>query len=442
MVKYLCSFLFVVFVCGNLLSQNLVTVRLDSLMNVLEQYNKAMGTLVITTKAAPFYQRSIGYCFDKEKKRTKLTNDTRYRIGSITKMFTAVMVFQLIEENRLHLSTTLSEFFPTLPNAAKITIADLLSHRSGLYNYTADWDSWRFDYKTPEEILKIIAAKKPEFEPRSKTAYSNSNYLILGYIIEKICSKPYAQELKERITTKAKLINTYYGGKIGAGKNEVGSYAFENGVWKKQSETDMAAAGGAGAIISTASDLALFAHQLFSGLLISKESLNQMLTIKDGQGLGVEQIPFYDMTVYGHSGQIDFFQSWLLYFPKDTTAVVYLSNGYGGITINDILKGILHIYFNKPYTIPDYKTIALSAAELTEYVGVYICEQPKMEIVTSIKDGNLYAQATGQRAFALEATDKLHFKFDGAGILFQFFADKNGFVLKQGGGSYLFKRKK
>jgi CubicO group peptidase (beta-lactamase class C family) len=440
MRKIFIAFLFLAGIIEPVLAQKFNKKKLDSLMNELSVHNKAMGTLVISKNSNPVYQKSIGYSFIEGSQKASLDTNTRYRVGSITKMFTAAIIFQLVEEGRLTLATPLSRFFAQLPNADKITIGHMLNHSSGLFDYLKEWDSWRFGTKTPEEIVNIIAAKKPEFEPGAKTVYSSSNYIILGYIIEKLCNKSYAQVLKERITSKIGISNTYYGGKIDAKNNEAFSYAFENATWTKSPETNMTAAGGAGAIVSTAKDLATFIHALFSHKLVSRESLNHMLTIKDGVGMGVEKLPFYDMPVYGHSGQIDLFQSWLLYFPNDSVSVVYLSNGYGGFPVNEVLKGILHIYYNKPYTLPNFKTVSLSAEELNSYTGVYDCKQPKMRVTITRKVAGLFAQATGQSAFLLEPVEQDRFKSDAAGIVIEFLPGKKEFILKQGSGSYSFTR--
>jgi D-alanyl-D-alanine carboxypeptidase len=164
--------------------------------------------------------------------------------------------------------------------------------------------------------------------------------------------------------------------------------------------------------------------------------------IKDGEGLGIEQVPFYDKLVYGHSGMIDLFQSWLLYFPSEKVSVVYTSNGYGGFGFNDILQGILNIYFDKAYSIPNFKVIQLKPEELDKYVGVYTCSQPSIKL-TITKEGNtLIGQATGQSSFPLEAIEQNKFQFSQAGIIIEFFSDKNEMVLHQGGGSYIFTREK
>jgi D-alanyl-D-alanine carboxypeptidase len=421
-------------------AQNFNKEKLDTFFNALETYKKSMGTILIARNDTLVYDRSIGYGVYSDTKKELLTEKSRYRIGSITKMFTAVMIFQLIEEHKLALSTPLSVYFPQIPNSTKITIANLLSHRSGLYNYTIDWDSWRFTPQTQEQMLKVITNKKPDFEPGTKTAYSNSNYLLLGYIIETICKQTYAEAVKKRISSKIGLKDTYYGGKVNAGKREVYSYQWVQETWKQQPDTDMTAADGAGAMVSTPSDLTKFISALFSHKLIYDTSLQHMLTIKDGQGLGIEQLPFYDKLVYGHSGMIDLFQSWVLYFPKEKVSVVYTSNGYGGLGINDILKGILHIYFDKAYTIPNFKVIQLKPEELDKYTGVYTCSSPAMKLTITKKGNTLIGQAAGQSSFPLEAVEQNKFQFSQAGIIMEFFPDKNKMVLFQGGSSFTFSR--
>jgi len=419
-------------------SQKLNKEKLDSFFDSLSAYNKSMGSVLITRNDSIVYSRSIGYGIFSDAKKELLSERSRYRIGSITKMFTAVIAFQLIEEHKLALSTPLSVYFPQIANSEKITIANLLSHRSGLYNYTNDWDKWRFAPQTQEQMLAIITSKKTDFEPDTRMAYSNSNYLLLGYIIEKICKKPYAEVVKERITSKISLGDTYYGGKVNAGNREVYSYLWAQGTWQQQPETDISVAAGAGGMVSSPSDLTKFIGALFSHKLVSDTSLHHMLTIKDGEGLGIEQLPFYDKPVYGHSGMIDLFQSWLLYFPKEGISVVYASNGYEGFGINDILKGVLHIYFDKPFAIPNFNVIQLKPEELDKYTGVYKCKQPNMQL-TITKEGNaLIGQATGQSSFPLEAIGQNKFQFNQAGIIIEFFPDKREMMLHQGGGSYSF----
>ena len=165
--------------------------RLDSLFQYLSTGDLAIGSLAITQNGKMIYQRSFG----KDQ-----TPSTEYRIGSITKVFTAVLTYQLIDAGRLALSDRLSLFFPDLPNADKITIAQLLGHRSGLANFTnnTDFDTWKDQPKTHAELLEIISRQKPDFEPDAKADYNNSNYLLLGYIAEKLYGLSYQSILTNR----------------------------------------------------------------------------------------------------------------------------------------------------------------------------------------------------------------------------------------------------
>src|SRR5690606_7596170 len=120
-----------------------------------------------------------------------------------------------------------------------------------------------------------------EFEPGSKAAYSNSNYVLLSYILEDLYKKPYSEILSQKILKPLKLSNTYYGGKTDLGKGEVHSYKFA-GVWQKENQTDMSIPVGAGAIVSSLPDLAKFFDALFTGKIISAPSLEKMKTMRDG----------------------------------------------------------------------------------------------------------------------------------------------------------------
>jgi D-alanyl-D-alanine carboxypeptidase len=440
--KIFFTILLTVFTLGIAFSQPPNKAKLDSLFNILDKNNKAMGSLTLSKNGTVIYSRSIGYSFISDKEKKPASNLTKYRIGSISKMFTSTMIFQLVEEGKLKLNTTIDTYFPTIPNAKKITISNLLNHRSGIHNFTDDpgYTALMTLPKTHDEMIAIISKNKADFQPNEKAAYSNSNFVLLGYIIEKVTNQPYSKNLTDRITSKIGLLNTYYGGKTNISNNECFSYRFINS-WEQEKETDMSIPGGAGAIVSTPTDLTKFIEALFSGKLVSQNSLNQMKTITDGYGMGMFQIPFYDKKGYGHNGGIDGFQSNLAYFPNDGLAIAYCTNG-AVYPMNDILIGVLSIYFNNDYKIPTFKTIVVDQTELDKYLGVYSSTQLPLKITITKDKKSLIAQATGQSSFPLEATEKDKFKFDQAGIVMEFNTSKNEMTLKQGGGTYLFSREK
>jgi CubicO group peptidase (beta-lactamase class C family) len=423
-------------------SQNLNKPKLDSLLDILAEKNKAMGSLTISKNGSVLYSRAIGYIFISDEEKLSANEKTKYRIGSISKMFTATMIFQLIEEGKLNLTTTLDKYFPELPNASIITISNLLNHRSGLHNFVADPDylTWMTQPKTHDEMLAIISKNKADFQPNEKASYSNSNYLILGYIIEKISEKPYSEELNKRIISKIGLINTYSGSKTDINNNESASYNYLYN-WNQEPETELSNAGGGGGIVSTPTDLTKFIEALFSLKLVSQNSLDKMKTITDGYGMGMFQIPFYTKIAYYHGGQIDGFRSHLAYFPEDSVAVAYCSNGQI-YPLNDILIGVLCIYFGRDYLIPTFNTLQLTAKDLDKYSGIYSNTQIPLKI-TIFKDNlTLLSQAPGEKSIPLEATGKDEFRFYQWGIKVTFDTDKDEFFWEQGGGSYLFTKDK
>lgn len=423
---------------GIVFTQNLNKPKLDSLFTLLSQKNKAMGTITISRNGAIVYQKSIGY--RNVDKKQEANADTKYRIGSISKMFTTVLVFQLIEEGKLKLETTLDKYFPQIPNASQITIGNMLNHRSGIHSFTddAEYRTYMTSPKTSDELVAIIAKSPAEFKPDEKAAYSNSNFVLLGYIVERIEGKPYKEVLKERITSRINLQNTYLGGKTSLENGECYSYNFANN-WIKQPETDMSIPGGAGAIVSTPHDLIIFIEALFAGKLISKGNLELMKTVTDGYGMGMFQIPFGNKKAYGHNGGIDGFVSSLGYFPEEGLAVAYCSNG-NVYNFNQIMIGVLSIYFNQDYKLPNFNTITLKPEDLDKYTGEYSSNDIPIKLTITKKNAVLYGQGSGQPSFPLEATEPDKFKFDQAGIVMEFNPSQNEMTLKQGGKTFLFRR--
>lgn len=436
------SILFIALSFGTVYAQNFDKPKLDLLLDTLAHKEKAMGSLTLSKNGKVIYSRPIGYSSISENGKKPSTTLTKYRIGSISKMFTTTMIFQLVEEGKLKLATTLDIWFPTIPNANKITIGNLLNHRSGIHNFTndPDYQTWMTQPKTEDEMIAIIAKNSSDFQPNEKAAYSNSNFVILGYIIEKITKQSYAINLKHRITSKIGLANTYFGGKTNVKNNECYSFRFA-GNWKQMPETDMSIPGGAGSVVSTPTDLTKFIEALFSLKLVSQNSLDQMKTITEGFGMGMFQIPFYTKKGYGHNGGIDGFESNLAYFPEDSLAIAYCTNGVV-FPMNDILIGVLSIYFGREYSIPTFNNLALKPEELDKYLGIYSSTQLPLKITITKDNSTLIAQATGQSSFPLEATEKDKFKFDPAGVVLEFNTDKGEMTLKQGGGVFIFTKDK
>ena len=417
-------------------SQNIDKEKLDAYFDTLANNNRFMGSVAVSKNNELIYSKSVG--FSDIEQGLKANENSKYRIGSISKTFTAALVFKAVEENKLNLNQTIDKFFPSINNADKITITHLLYHRSGIPNFTDDksYLDWNTQPKTEQEMIEIISKAGSDFEPDTKASYSNSNFVLLTYILEKIYKKPYSEILKEKIVNPVGLQNTYYGGKINIKNNECYSYKYAEG-WKIESETDMSIPLGAGGIVSTPIDLNLFSEALFTGKIVSTNSLQQMKTIKDQFGMGLFVMPFYDQIGFGHTGGIDGFGSMFVYYPDSNISFAYTSNGinYNG---NDIAIAVLSAVYNKPIEIPEFTTWTTTDEELNNYLGVYSSKQLPLKITITKIDGKLFGQATGQPSFPLEATSKDRFEFKQAGVILEFNLSDKTMILKQSGGVFNF----
>ena len=415
-------------------TQSIDKAKLDLLFDRLLEKNKGMGSITIAKDGKILYSRSFGYGQITETLKKPLTQDSKFRIASITKTYTAVMIFQLVEEGKLKLTDRLDQFFPQVPNASKITIAHILAHRSGIPDLNVD-DGWGSQPRTHEEVVAAIAKGKPLFEPDSQHQYSNTGYVLLGYILEKVDGKSYQEVLKQRITAKIGLKNTYMGiGNTNVDDNESLSYRYL-GSWKEAPEMDLSIPAGAGAIISTPTDMCKFIHALFDGKLISKSSLDQMKTMRDGEGMGMEPFSFAGHMLYGHTGGSNVSGSWLAYEPTEKLAMAYTTNAKI-YPVKDIIAGVFDIYWNKPYQVPTFDALEVSSAILDQYVGVYVAAGTPTKM-TVIRSGSTIAIENGATPIPLEATAPDKFTI-APGVTVEFDAAKKQMIIKRPQGERVF----
>ena len=436
-------------------AQNKFT-RMDSLLNYLNENNKFMGSLTIREGENVVFSKAYG--FANVEKNSKANRLTRYKIGSISKTFTAVMVLQLIEEKKLGLQSKLARFYPKMANAEKISIYDLLHHRTGIVDFVNQDSTFHkvIDQKhSKEDILKVITAYKSVFEPGSKYEYSNSNYFILGCIIETLTKKSYAENLQNRIvkkiglgtieektemtdkgavTNKVFIPTTYYKEEATNTENkESFSYYFDGENWAKSYENHNSIAFSSGGLTSTPADLTKFIYALFDGKLVKPTSLDQMKEIKEGYGMALIQFPFGERRFYGHGGRIENFSSMLGYYPTEKLSFSLISNGDNFVQ-NDIIIGILSIYYKMPFPFPQF--MKMDKDELAKFTGTYASKEIPIKITIAEKNGELSAQATGQGAFPLTFKEETTFVFAAAGIEMVF--GENSFILNQGGMKFNF----
>ncbi|WP_130735466.1 serine hydrolase [Flavobacterium sp. J27] len=402
------------------------TLKVDSLLTIYEKNGEFMGSLELSCKGKSIYSKTIGYSDIESKK--KANSKTKYRIGSVSKIVTAVLTFKAIEENKLSLNETIEKYFPNIKNASKITIANLLQHRSGIHDYTRDekFFEYRTKQKSPKDMLSIISNYESDFEPNAQGKYSNSNYFILSQIIEKKYNQPFEKVLQEKITLPLGLEDTYSGKQINIHNNESNSYDFSK-KHPKFIETDMSLTIGSGAIVSTPKDVNKFITALFTGKLLSTENLSLMKTIEDNYGMGLLQYKINDRNGFGHRGHLDEFRSTSIYFPKENLAFTLLSNGTQ-VDINNVYIEILKLYFNDA-------VIELSETEVEKFVGTYVYEKDKKDEVVFIQD-----KTTLVHIIKGEFKEPLIFKGNNRFVMEQIYGESISFIFSSDGNHLTFEQ--
>jgi D-alanyl-D-alanine carboxypeptidase len=292
--------------------------------------------------------------------RTPMAAGDRVRVGSVTKTFVATVVLQLVAEHRLSLGDTVDRWLPGLvPDGAGITVQELLQHTSGIYSYSSDpgfqqalaadpTRVWQ-----PAELVRIAVAHPPVFPPGTSWAYSNTDYVLLGLIIQAVTDHSVGQELQARIFHPLGLRDTYYP-YVNPHLRKPYAHGYllgQPGATGPADGTVMSPswAGAAGGIVSTAADIARFYTALLTGKLLPAAQLQEMLTTTptrqgDNYGLGIQAEPFPCGTVWGHQGSFHgYFSSPFTTTDGSSQAVIMVNADSGTLTRQqqtDIVKAL------------------------------------------------------------------------------------------------------
>jgi D-alanyl-D-alanine carboxypeptidase len=319
--------------------------KLDAYFDSLAALQLANGSIAISENGVVKYRRSVGFARIEDATPTDVA--TRYRIGAITELYTATMVMQLVESGSITLDSKLAEFYPDLPNALEITYRDLLRHRSGLSDYTdlASSGNWRIANNTHAELLGLIATQGVRFAPAERVERSASNYLLLGYVLEKIYERTPEEILQRQITGKLGLARTYF---IGNGVAGLESTSYRRGPhgWQSQIQTNYTVLGGAAGLVSTPADLVTFIDSLFAGKLVTGHSLASMRNQEGGSGMGLRPYQVAGQTALGNRGDVDGYQACVYYFPDKKIAISYATNA-AVLPMEEIVNESLSLLFER-----------------------------------------------------------------------------------------------
>jgi CubicO group peptidase (beta-lactamase class C family) len=248
--------------------------QIDELMRRYVDNGQFNGTVLVADNGKLVFKK--GYGMANMEYSIPNTTDTKFRLGSLTKQFTAMLIMQLVEQGKLKLEGKITDYLTDYSKAAgdKITIHHLLTHTSGIPNYTnlPDYRTFEPNQYRPLDLIKKFSDLPLEFEPGSAFAYSNSGYILLGAIIEKVTGKPYEKVLQENIFTPLQMHNTGYDASYKVLPKRASGNETWNLVYQNASYMDRSIPYAAGALYSTAGDLALWDQALYTDKLLSASS--------------------------------------------------------------------------------------------------------------------------------------------------------------------------
>ncbi|WP_334126721.1 serine hydrolase domain-containing protein [Empedobacter brevis] len=336
-----CIFLFSNFYLN---AQNIQPEKMNDYIDYIEKNNMGIGCISIFKNGNETYTRNFG----NNHHQTII-----YHVGSITKLFTATLIFKLIEQNKIALHTKLNTYFPEIKNSDKITIQNLLEHSSGLNNYVKKDEKtlWLTEPRTESDIFTEIKKQRILFSPTDSISYSNSGYFLLGKIIEKESAKDYGKVLKKYFTKPLKLKNTK--SEIQNPRKVSDSYTFKNNEWITTKDFYFKNIIGVGDISSTPRDLNNFINALFDNKVVSNESVNKMkpLIRKENYGRGLMTFNFHGIDFYGNTGGTYGTKTILIHNEKSKISIALVLNGER-FPRDKFITDIVNIIFNHQFNYP------------------------------------------------------------------------------------------
>jgi len=390
-----------------------LVIEFDKLLSAQFKTNETGVTALVAREGQVIYKKTFGMA--NLELNIPMKVDHVFRIGSITKQFTAVAILQLMEQGKLDLQDDITKFIPDFHTQGnKITIEHLLTHTSGIQN-TTDMPAYmgRVDL-TPAEMIGHFKNLPLKFAPGTNWSYSNLGYFLLGYIIEKITGKTYATYLEENFFKPLGMTNSLYANDIKIVRNRADGYSQgDNGVENAQ-PLSMTHPYAAGSIQSTVEDLFKWHQAVHSFKLIKKENLDKAITrykLSDGKetsyGYGWRSGYVYESPSIWHGGLINGFITMAIYLPKENIFVAVFSN----CDCNSpevVASRLAALAAGKPF---EYKEVAVDNALLQGYTGVYENQKDQQRIIT-VSGNKLYTQLGRGPKIILKAYQKDKFFID------------------------------
>jgi len=374
-----------------------ISEKIDSLLTAYQKVSDFNGSVLVARKGTIIFEKGYGY----KNKKALLPNDpnTIFQIGSITKQFTSAIILQLKEKQKLSLQDKLSQYIPDYPNGDQITIEQLLTHTAGIYNYTNNPDFMKNESTKPiarDSLLALFRNKPLDFKPGEKFNYSNSGYILLGYIIEKVTGKSYFQVVRDNIFRPLHMDHSGFDFTHLTSSDKATGYNPPAPLAPAEI-VDSSVSLSAGAVYTTVGDLYKWDRALYSGSILSQPSEEAAFTphlARYGYGWMIDSL--YGKRVVEHGGGITGFVSFILRVPEDETCIIVLDNAPSQAQPGKMANDLYALLNGKEYTTPrSHVAIHLDSAILKQYIGDYEL-RPNFVITITLENGSLMSRATGQ----------------------------------------------
>ncbi len=413
--------------------------KLDTLVNAYAKLYKFNGAALVAKGGTILLNKGYGY--RNANNKVPNSEETIFQLGSITKQFTSAIILKLQEEKKLSVSDKLSKYFPGYPKGDSITIQQLLTHTSGIYNYTSDRNFMANEIAKPanrEKMMGLFRDKPLDFSPGTSWKYSNSGYSLLGYIIEMVTKKPYEQAVRKYVFTPLHMIHSGFDfTHLQSDDKAIGYLKLNDKESMPAPIVDSTVSFSAGAMYSTIGDLYLWNEGLMHYKVLSntqQEAAYAPVKNNYGYGWGIDSI--HGKRRVGHGGSIPGFVTNISRVPEDDVCIILLSNA-SNESLDNITKSIYAILYGKKYEVPKEKMLVmLPETTLKQYEGEYEI-RPGFTVVINVKDGELEATPTGQSPKNLHAQKEDFFFEKEEDVQVEFTRnDKkeiNGFILHQDG---------
>ena len=356
---------------------------------------------------------------------------TKFRLGSITKQFTAASILLLEERGRLSLTDPIKKYVPDAPAAwDPITIHHLLTHTSGIPNFTAlpTYRSLKLEETPVASTIQTLRDKPLDFTPGERMSYSNSGYLVLGYVIERVTGGSYEKFVTDNIFTPLGMKDSGYDSNTALIPHRAAGYMPSGNGPVNAGYIHMSIPHAAGALYSTTGDLLRWEQGLFGGKVVSAGSLAKMTTpFKGDYGLGVVVQTAGGRKVIQHGGGIDGFNTFLAYYPDTRVTVAVLAN-INGQTPNQIATKLADLAHGGVVQLTsERKAVELPAKSLSKYVGTYSVA-PGVDMLIRLAGDQLTTQLTGQPQLPIFAESATRFFLKAVDAQVEFFLDAGGEV--------------